>query len=337
MAVFYGKEDIRIEELPTPEIGAGELLVKVRGVGLCGTDVEKIVHEAVAPGTVLGHEVVGIVMEVGEGVTVFQVGQRVVIAHHVSCGNCHYCDRGSDSKCSLFLSTNIYPGGFAEYIRVPAPNVQLGTFAIPDSTSFEQAVFTEPLACCIRAIERSRLLSHDTILIVGAGSIGLLFIQLAKLKEVQVIVADLLPERLRLAKELGADLILNPPQVPVAEYVREATEGRGVDLVLSTVASQAVLDQGMSLVRDGGTIHLFAGRRGGLPVRLDLNQLHEREITLATTYSPSPRHLREAFALIVEGKVHTEQLISHRLSLSKLLEGVTLMIEHKALKVYFHI
>jgi len=336
-AVFYSREDVHLEDIPKPSIGYGEILVRVVGVGLCGSDVDKILCEAVPSGTVLGHEVVGTVAEVGEGVESFRVGQRVAVAHHASCGACHYCDRGSHSKCRLFLATNIYPGGFAEYIRVPPPNVRLTTFPIPDDVTFEQAVFTEPLGCCVRAIERSRLQPGDTVLIVGAGSIGLLFVQLAKLQRAKVVASDLLEDRLALAREYGADVVANPTTDPIEEMVREATAGRGVDLVLSTVASQPILDQAISLVRDGGAIHFFAGKRGGLPVTLDLNELYEREVSLITTYSPSPRTLREAFWLIVEGEVRTAELISHRLPLSDVLEGVKMMAEHKARKVYFEV
>lgn len=336
-AVFYSREDVHLEDIPKPNIGHGELLVRVVGVGLCGSDIDKIMCEAVPPGTVLGHEVVGTVAEIGEGVEGFQVGERVAVAHHASCGACHYCDRGSHSKCRLFLATNIHPGGFAEYIRVPPPNVKLTTFSIPDDVTFEQAVFTEPLGCCVRAMERSRLQPGDTVLIVGAGSIGLLFVQLAKLQRAKVVVSDLLEGRLTLAREYGADVVANPATDPIEELVREATAGRGVDLVLSTVASQSVLDQALSVVRDGGVIHFFAGKRGGLRVSLDLNELYEREVGLITTYSSSPRALREAFRLIVEGEVRTAELISHRLPLSDVLEGVRMMAEHKARKVYFEV
>jgi L-iditol 2-dehydrogenase len=336
-AVFHSKEDVHLEELPKPQIGHGEILLQVAGVGLCGTDVDKILCEAVPPGTVLGHEVVGTVAEVGEGVEHFQVGERVAVAHHASCGACHYCDRGSHSKCPLFLATNIYPGGFAEHVRVPPPNVRLTTFSIPDSVTFEQAVFTEPLGCCVRAVERSRLRPGDTALIVGMGSIGLMFVQLAKLQRTKVVVSDLLKDRLALAREYGADLVTNPVAGPGKEMVREATAGRGVDMVLFTVASQPILDQALSLVRAGGVIHVFAGRKKGLPVTFDLNELFEREISLITTYSPSPRTLREAFRLIVEGEVRTAELISHRLPLSDVLQGVRMMAEHRARKVYIEV
>lgn len=336
-AVFYSKEDVHLEELPRPQIGHGEILLRVVGVGLCGSDVDKILYETVPPGTVLGHEVVGMVAEVGDGVESFQVRERVAVAHHASCGACHYCDRGSYSKCPLFLATNIYPGGFAEYVRVPPPNVRTTTFSIPDDVSFEQAVFTEPLGCCVRAMKRSRLRPGDTILIVGMGSIGLLFVQLAKLQRVKVVASDLLVDRLALAQEYGADVVANPAADSVGEIVREATAGRGVDVVLSTVASQAILAQAVSLVRDGGVIHFFAGKKKGLPVTFDLNELFEREISLVTTYSPSPRSLREAFRLIVEGEVRTAELISHRLPLSDVLQGVRMMAEHKARKVYIEV
>jgi L-iditol 2-dehydrogenase len=336
-AVFFSKDDVHIADVPKPNIGPGELLLKVVGVGLCGSDIDKIMYEAVPPGTILGHEVVGTVAELGEGVEGFRVGERLVVAHHVACEECHYCDRGSFSKCSLFRSTNLHPGGFAEYIRVPGPNVRMATFAIPDDISYERIVFTEPLACCVRAIERARLQPGDVVLLVGMGTIGLLFTQLIKLQGAIVLGSDPLEDRLELAKGYGADVVINPRLDSLEDIVREATEGRGVDTVLSTVASQTIVDQALLLVRDGGVIHFFAGKRGGLNITLDINELYEREVGIITTYSSSPRALREAFRLIVEGDVRTEGLISHRLPLSEVLQGVRMMVRHEARKVYFEV
>jgi L-iditol 2-dehydrogenase len=336
-AVFHSQDDIGLEEVPRPSIGKGELLVRVAGVGLCGSDIDKVLQKSVPPGTVLGHEIVGVVAEIGPGVEDFEPGQRVAVAHRVSCQSCHYCERGSDSKCALFLSTNVDPGGFAEYVRVPAPNVQLGTFLIPDQVSFEQAVFVEPLGCCARAIDRSHLRPGDTIVIVGMGSIGLLLAQLAKLLQVKVVASEVMSSRLQLARSFGIDVAADPTARPVEEVVRELTNGRGADMVLSTVASQSVLDRAISTVRDGGLVHFFAGRRGGLELRVDLNELYEREVGLMTTYSSSPRFLCDAFHLIVEGQIRTAELISHRLPMADLLLGVRMMTENRALKVYIEV
>lgn len=336
-AVFYSKDDVHIEDIPKPSIGPGELLLKVAAVGLCGSDIDKIMYESVPPGTVLGHEVVGTVAALGDGVESFQIGERVVVAHHAACEECHYCERGSFSKCSLFRSTNLHPGGFAEFIRIPEPNVRLVAFSIPDDISYERIIFTEPLACCVRAIERARLQPGDIVLLIGMGAIGLLFTQLVKLQGAKVIGSDPLTDRLELAVGFGADVVINPSIDPLEDIVREATEGRGVDTIISTVASQPVLDQALSLVRDGGMIHFFAGKRDGMNVTVDINELYEREVGIITTYSSSPRALREAFRLIVEGEIRTEGLISHRLPLSQVLEGVRMMVRHEARKVVFEV
>ncbi len=336
-AVFYNKEDVHLEDLPRPRIGPGELLLDVEGIGLCGSDIDKITAEAVSPGTVLGHEVVGTVAEIGKRVEKLKVGDRIVVAHHVSCQECHYCVRGSDSKCELFRSTNFDPGGFAEFVRVPEPNVRLGAHLIPDHVSNEEAVFTEPLACCLRAVERSPVRAGDVILIVGSGAIGLLFIQLVKLAQATVIATDILRDRLKMALQYGADIALHPAEDPIEEIVRKVSEGRGVDIVFSTVASQAVLNQALLLVRDGGTINFFAGFRGGLDVTVDLNELYEREVGIITSYSSSPQTLAEAFRLIVDGDIRTAELISHRLPLSKVLQGVQMMVRQEARKVYFKV
>lgn len=336
-AVFYAKDDIRIEDHPIPQIGSGEILISVKGVGLCGSDIDKILCEAVPPGTVLGHEVVGTIAELGDGVDGYAIGDRVVVAHHVSCGKCHYCLRGSDSKCDLFRSTNLHPGGFAEFLRVPAPNVHSALFAVPDDIPNEEIVFMEPLACCVRAVDRSQLLDGDVILIVGAGSIGLLFTQLLKLHNTTVLMSDLLQNRLDIAVTYGADKKINPTKDNLEKVVQECTEGRGVDLVMITVASQGILDQAISVVRDGGLINFFAGKRGGLELTLDINEIYEREIAIISTYSSSPATLRKAFDAIVQGKIRTEGLITHRLPLSGILEGVNMMVNNEALKVFIAI
>ena len=180
-AVYYAPDDIRCEELPRPRIGKGELLVRVRSCGLCGTDIGKIVGRTVTPPLVLGHEVAGEVVEVGEGIKNFCLGDRVFVAHHVPCFTCHYCRHGNHSLCKQFRSTNIDPGGFAEYIRVPVPNVEKTTFLLPDNLSYEEAVLIEPTACCLRAIKRCPFQPGDTVVGMGGGPMGLLHLQLALL------------------------------------------------------------------------------------------------------------------------------------------------------------
>ena len=330
-AVLREEGRVGPETWPRPVIGPGELLLRLRGCGLCGSDIAKIGVAATRVPVVLGHEVVGDVAEAGAGVSAFAVGDRVVAAHHVPCGACHYCRRGSESMCAAFKTSNLDPGGFAEYVRVPAVNVRHATFKIPAHVSDETASFVEPLACCLRAMRRARVEDGDTTVVIGLGSIGCLFVQLARRAGARVVGADLLADRSALAQRLGAETAGTPETM--AAPVRDLSEGRGADQVIVTGGGAAVLPWAVSVVRDGGSLHYFAGGSGeALPLALEV--LYKRELTIATTYSSSPADLAAAFGLIVKGEVTAEPLISHRLPLDRLDEGVALMRRQAALKVF---
>jgi len=332
-AIYYGKDDIRIEDVQKPEIGPGELLLRVRGCGLCGSDIVKIVQGAVEPPAVLGHEVVGVVAEVGDGVEGFKLGDRVVAAHHVPCGQCHYCRHGNYSMCPTFKATKLDPGGFAEYVRLSASHVAHTTLHIPADLSDEEASFTEPLACCLRGIKRSPPQEGDTVLIVGAGSIGLLMLQLARIQGARVMVTDLIEGRLDLARSLGTDLALNA-KGDVATTVSQFTAGRGVDVVILTAGAAEPVAQALDYVRNGGVINIFAGTPPRSSVHLDINRIYHREITILGSYSSSPLELREALGLLTEGAVRVEGLVTHRLPLTALPHAIELARRHEALKVF---
>jgi L-iditol 2-dehydrogenase len=321
---------IELREWPAPVPGPGELLLRVSGCGLCGSDILKI--NAATPGpAVLGHEVVGQVVEVGAGVRRFAPGDRLVVAHHVPCFHCHYCRRGSPSMCRHFKRVNLDPGGFAELVRVPAPNVEHAAFRLPVEMTEETASFTEPLACCLRAVKRSRVAAGDTALVVGLGSIGCLLAQLLALEGARVFASDLLEGRRALGRRMGARVFDADAGLDAA--LAEATAGRGADLVIVTAGGAAALPAAAEHVRDGGTVHYFAGGAGeSLP--LSLGALYHRELTLTATYSSSPAELEEAFALLAGARIRVDGLISHRLPLGRLSEGVELMRRHEAVKVY---
>lgn len=330
-AVYQAPGRVALSEWPTPSIGAGELLLKVRGCGLCGSDVAKIRSGRVTPPAVFGHEVVGEAVALGPGVRGFEVGDRLVVAHHVPCFACHYCRRGSPSMCRGFKTVNLDPGGFAEYLRVPAPNVEHATFKVPKTLSDEAASFTEPLACCLRAVKRAQVLPGDVAWVIGLGSVGCLFVQLLRRAGLTVLGSDPLPARVALGRAFGADAFRTPEALE--ERARELTDGRGVDLVIVTGGGAAVLPSAASVVRDGGAVHYFAGGEGDdLPLPLDA--LYHRELTLTATYSSSPAELGEAFELLVRGQIQADGLITHRLPLSRLAEGVALTVEHEAVKVF---
>ncbi len=329
-SVHVGSGRLELRDWPEPRAGAGELLVRLRGCGLCGSDLVKLARGTAAP-AVLGHEVVGEVAAVGPGPSRFAVGQRVIVAHHVPCFACHYCRRGSPSMCREFKRVNLDPGGFAELVRVPAPNVAHATFAIGAGMSDETASFTEPLACCLRAIKRTGVRAGDTVVVVGLGSIGCLLAQGFRLAGARVLGADLLAARRELAATLGVEVFAD--DAALDGVLCEATGGRGADVVMLTAGGAAALAAAAARVRDGGHVHCFAGGAGNaLPLALDT--LYHRELTLGATYSSSPTELAEAFAHLAGGGVIVDGLITHRLPLARLEEGVALMRRQAAVKVY---
>jgi len=323
---------LSLEDIPTPSPQAGEVLVRVAACGVCHTDLHVIKGEVQFPlPCVLGHEISGVVEAVAADVKTAQPGDAVVCSFIMPCGTCHYCRRGSESMCRAFKASNLDPGGFAEYVRVPAPNVRAATFRIPSHVSDEAASFVEPLACCLRAVGRARVEPRDNAVVVGLGSIGCLFVQLLRRAGASVVGVDPLGDRADLAKRLGADAA--GACDAARARVSELSGNRGADLVLVTGGGADVLPLAAELARDGGAIHYFAGG-GGDRLPLPLETLYHRELTVTATYSSSPATLAEAFRLIVDGEVTVDRLITHRLPLGRLAEGVDLMRRHEALKVY---
>src|SRR5438093_433961 len=255
-AVYLGAGKVIAEWWPRPAIGDSEVLLRLLGCGLCGSDIAKIVDPSTPVPLVLGHEVVGEIVALGPDVTDCAIGDRVVAAHHVPCGDCHYCRRGSESMCRAFKASNLDPGGFAEYVRVPPANVRHASFRVPEHLSDEEASFVEPLACCLRAVDRARVEPGDTAVVVGLGSIGCLFTQLLARAGAAVAGADPLAPRAALARELGAREAGDPETA--AKAARELSDGRGADHVIVTGGGADVLGWAAALTRDGGAIHYFA-------------------------------------------------------------------------------
>jgi L-iditol 2-dehydrogenase len=340
--IYHSYDDIRIENRPIPSISDSELLVRVHGCGLCGSDILKIVQHAPPP-VVLGHELTGTIVERGRAVTQFEPGQRVIVAHHVPCGKCHYCQRGHYSMCAAFKASNIDPCGFAEYIRVPAQHVQQTTLPLPDGLSAEEGSFTEPLACCARAVRRTPVHEDDTIVIMGLGSVGLLMLQAVKAMgmashlNLQVYGIDLLPERLQLARQLGADQAFLAPsdEQGLRAMLASYTEGRGADAILLTAPGMRPFMQALASVCKGGALNIFAAHESTVPISLET--IYKQELTIISSYSSSPEDLRIALNLLATHKVRVDGLISHRLPLEQFSKGVALMRERAALKVYFQI
>jgi L-iditol 2-dehydrogenase len=331
---YHSNEDVRLVELPRPAIGPGELLVQLAACGICASDVMEWYMRPRAP-LYPGHEPVGVVVAVGAGVERFQVGERVFLHHHVPCMTCHYCRRGAFSQCRTFRATRLDPGGLAEYIRVPAPNVNLDVLALPATLSFEAATLIEPLACCIRGIERAMLRAGDSVLVLGAGSNGIMLSQLARLRgALRVIVVDPIAYRRKRALEAGADVALDPQEGELLAQVLAVNEGRKPDLVIVTPSKIQAMQQGLELVAAGGTVLLFAPPPPEERLPLSPNELFFREITLRTTYSAGPYETRQALDLLASGRIRAESIITHRFPLEEAAQAFRLVAQPgEALKV----
>lgn len=313
---YHANNDIRIVDLPVPEIGPGELLVQLRACGICASDVMEWYMRPRAP-LYPGHEPVGIVAAVGDGVVQFTVGQRVFFHHHVPCMLCHFCQRGSFSQCATFRATRLYPGGLAEYIRVPATNVQGDVLALPNDISFEVATLIEPLACCIRGIERAAVQAGDCVCVLGAGSNGLMLAQLAQQRGAScVIIVDPIAYRRHQAIEIGIDFALDPSTEPILAQLQAINDERKPDIVIVTPSKISVIQQGIELVGPGGTVLLFAPPAPEEMLPLLPNLLFFQEITLRTSYSAGPSETRLALKLLRRRRIRAETLITHRFGLN---------------------
>ena len=327
---------VELVEIPVPSIGSGELLLEMRACGLCGSDLAKIFGDKQGDWPVpLGHEVVGVVKAVGDGVTRFVPGDRLAVAHHVPCGRCRYCRHGNESMCPQFKTTNIDPGGFAELIRIPALQVEQAAFQVPDALPDEAGIFMEPLACALRAVKRSDVQAGDQIAVVGAGCMGLLVAQAVGLQGARAICLDLREERLELARTLGLKTTLNVGSSDTRTALLRLTGGEGIDGAILTAVNVPVLEALFGAIRAGGRVNLFADASGPQNMPIDLSAFWRQELSLIATYSTTPTELGEAIQLLASGKVEILPLVSHRLDLTRFDEGVRLQREGHATKVLF--
>jgi L-iditol 2-dehydrogenase len=333
VAVYYNNRDVRLEEIPTPKIGSDELLVRVIASGICGTDVMEWYRIERAP-LVLGHEIAGEIVEVGEEVKRYREGDRVFVSHHVPCNTCHYCLNDRHTMCDTLHNTNFDPGGFSEYIRVPKINVDRGVFLLPDEVSFEESVFIEPLACVVRGQRIADLQPGQSVLVLGSGITGLLQIQLAhELGASRVVATDITDYRLRAARRFGADLVMHAEE-DMPTRLRQVNDGRLADLVIvCTGATQAIL-QALQSVDRGGTILLFASTDPGVTIPIRPNDLWRNGITITTSYAGSPKDISVAIELIRNRRINVREMITHRLSLAEAGLGFQLVADAKdSLKV----
>ena len=327
VARWYSNRDVRIEEMPVPEIGSGELLVRVEASGICGSDVMEWYRLDRAP-LVLGHEIAGEVVGVGDGVERYKEGERVSAAHHVPCNTCHYCLSGHHTVCDTLRKTNFDPGGFAEYVRLPAINVDRGVFLLPDEVSYEEATFIEPLACVLRGQRMAHMSTGSSVLVIGSGISGLLHVQVAcALGAGWVMATDINDYRLGVAERLGADVAIRAEDdLPVR--LREANDGRLADLVIVCTGASSAITQALQSVERGGTVLFFAPADPGVTIPLSINELFWRnDITLTTSYAGNPADYAAALKLIRAHRICPDGMITHRLGLAETGLGFQLVAD----------
>jgi L-iditol 2-dehydrogenase len=329
--VYYGKNDLRLETVPVPAIGPGELLVKIATCGICGTDLKKIHTGSHSAPRIFGHEMVGTIVKMGEGVTNFALGDRVMVFHHIPCGTCYYCRKHTPAQCLQYKkvgsTAGMIPsgGGFSEYIRVADWIVaNRGVVRIPDGVPFEQAAFIEPVNTCLKGVKLLNLAEDETVLVIGQGPIGLLLAALARRTGARVLTSDLYPERHALAAKFGLHNPIDAGSEDVVARAKKETEGRGADAVILAVGVNAMIKTSMDAARHGGKVMLFAQTQHGEAV-IDPGAVCMDEKTLLGSYSASAGILDEVTDLIFGGYRNgfdLTQLISHRFPLEQAVEAI---------------
>jgi L-iditol 2-dehydrogenase len=319
-AVYRGVDDVRLETVPVPQIGPGEMLIRVHSCGVCGTDLKKISTGSHSAPRIFGHETSGVVAAIGEGVRNYRVGDRVMVFHHIPCRQCFYCQNKTFAQCVTYKKVGCTAGfepsggGFAEYVRVMDWIVEHGTVRIPNGISFEQACFVEPVNTCMKGIEALRLRRGETVLAIGQGPIGIILSVLAKKAGATLITSDLYPERLRIGSSFGLDLTIDASRSNVVERVREQTEGRGADAVILAVGGNSLIRTAMDAARPGGRVLLFAQTQHGEAV-IDPAAICVDEKTLVGSYSASVDLQEESVRFVLSREMDLERLVSHRFPL----------------------
>ena len=324
-ALIVGKGVVRLEDLPNPKIGPGELLVGMRACGICGTDLEKVHGDSITP-PVLGHEVAGVIERVGTSIDGLRVGDRVAVHHHISCGHCYLCKNGFETLCDQYPKSNLDPCGFAESFRVPEALVKGGTVhRLPDSLTFEEGSQAEPVACCIRGLNKVGVKVGDSVAIFGMGPVGLSHLQLLKcFGASRVYAIDVIKKRREYALKLGADLTFDPTTDEAPKAISLLTDGIGVDLAIVATANLRALEQAFETVRKGGTVLQFGAPTRGSLFTLDMSRMFLRETRFQSSYSTSETEMRMAIALIASKRVKPSELITDRFPLSRMAEALAL-------------
>jgi len=337
---FHAPGKITLEDVGIPKIGSDEMLVKVKAALTCGTDVKmyKRGHPKVKPPITLGHEFAGTVAETGEEATaLFGTGDRVAVANSAPCNSCFFCKTGKPNLCDRLLETLIgfsVDGSFAEFIRVPAPIVRQNTYKMPRNIPFEEAALLEPIACAINGNDATSIGLGDTVVIVGSGPIGLVHLQLARLKGAsKVIVTDLKEERLKIAGQLGADVVVDASREDQLSRVKELTGNLGADVVIEAVGLPQTWELAVAMTRKAGTTLFFGGCPSGAQIKLDTERIHYEDLTLRGIFHHTPQSVRRAYELISSGRFKGKPLITHRMRLHQIEEALEMMGRGECIKI----
>ncbi len=328
--VLYGKEDLKVEKVPVPRLAPDEVLIRIKAALTCGTDI-KVYRQGsharmIVPPAVFGHELAGVIEEVGPEVQGFRKGMRVVAANSAPCQQCRYCLRGRPNLCENLLFNN---GAYAEFIRIPGRIVRQNLLEIPEHVDFADAAMTEPLACVLRGLEETGLQAGDTIAVIGMGPVGLMFTRLAKVKGARVIAVVKRPSRAELARRMGADEVVDTSAAADAvAAVRKLTEGgRGVDVAVEAVGTSQTWEWAVAMTARGGTVNFFGGCPNGSVIHLDPAPLHYSEITLKASFHHTPEYIRKSLAAIVRGDIRGSDFITGSAPLAGLPEVLRRMVD----------
>ena len=324
VAMYYNNKDLRIEEQPVPQINDDELLVKVISSGVCGSDVMEWYRIKKAP-LVLGHEIAGTIEKTGKNVKNFSNGDKVFVTHHVPCMECHYCKNNFQTSCETLHKTNFHPGGFAQFLRVPKINVELGTFKLPENISFDEGTFIEPIGCVVRGQRIVGMDKNQTVLVLGSGIAGLMHINVLKARNVKKIIAiDINEFRLDSAKKFGAHHAFNAKE-DVIEKIKSVNEGRLADVVIVCTGALSAAKQACKCVDKGGTILFFAVPKPNEIFDIPINDFWRNEIKVKTSYAAAPDDLKESISLIESGKLDLAKMITHKLRFSEIQKAFDLV------------
>ena len=328
--VYRDKGVVRVEEVPVPEVGPYEVLIKVAACGICGTDIKKIFQRYVEPPQILGHELAGIVVAIGPGVTKFAPGDRVMSFHHIPCEKCFYCERRLFSQCKQYKTTGLTAGftpnggGFAEYVKAMPWVTEHGIISLPDNVSFEEATFLEPINTILKAVQKARVVCGETVLVAGCGPIGLQLLMVANLTGARIYSSDPMLERRDKSLALGAVESFDPTNGKLVVEVKARTEGRGADVVLVAVAHPAVVEEALAAARPGGRVLLFAANDPVTRITFPASAVGIDEKEILGSYSAAVDIQEEAAGLVLQKKLPVMEIVTHRFPLARIQEGLEL-------------